>query len=79
MGLFDDFSSIDYSGLQTIFNSAIGSMVDNAACTVPCTLEYGITKYDDCDNCVYDPIGRKSSNVGRWSCPISIWRFMSYV
>ena len=32
MGLFDDFSSIDYSGLQTIFNSAIGSMVDKAAC-----------------------------------------------
>jgi hypothetical protein len=45
MGLFDDFSSIDYSGLQTIFNSAIGSMVDNAACTVPCTLEYYRTLY----------------------------------
>lgn len=70
MGLFDNFGSIDYSGLQTIFNSAIGSMIDNAACTVPCTLEYGITKYEGCTNCNYDPIGRKSSNTYQAGGPI---------
>jgi hypothetical protein len=70
MGLFDDFGSIDYSGLQTVFDSAIGSMVDSDACTVPCTLEYGVTKYDDCNNCVYDPIGRKSSNVYEAGGPV---------
>ena len=46
MGLFDNFSSIDYSGLQNIFDDAIGSMIDSDACTVPCTLEFGVTKYD---------------------------------
>ena len=70
MGLFDNFSSIDYSGLQTIFDSAIGSMIDSDACTVPCTLEFGVTKYDDCNNCVYDPIGRKSSNVYEAGGPV---------
>ena len=70
MGLFDNFSSIDYSGLQTIFDSAIGSMIDSDACTVPWTLEFGVTKYDDCNNCVYDPIGRKSSNVYEAGGPV---------
>lgn len=57
------FENIDYSGLQSIFNDAIGSMLDAAACTVPCTLEYGVTKYEACTNCRYDPIGRKSANI----------------
>ena len=70
MGLFDNFSSIDYSGLQTIFDSAIGSMIDSDACTVPCTLEFGVTRYDDCNNCVYDPIGKKSSNVYEAGGPV---------
>ena len=70
MGLFDNFSSIDYSGLQTVFNDAIGSMLDSVACTVPCTLEYGVTKYENCTNCVYDPIGRKSSNTYQAGGPV---------
>lgn len=32
------------------------------AWNVPCQIIYGITRYDDCPNCVYDPIGGKSSN-----------------
>ena len=35
MGLFDNFGSIDYSGLQTIFDDAIGSMIDNAISVAP--------------------------------------------
>jgi len=31
-------------------------------CSVDCTVYFGITKYDDCANCIYDPIGNKSAN-----------------
>ena len=56
------FSGIIDSNFKSIFNDAISSMLDSTACTVPCTLKYGVTKYDSCDNCIYDPIGKKSSN-----------------
>jgi hypothetical protein len=56
------FSGIVNSNFKTIFNNAISSMLDSTACTVACTLKYGVTKYDSCSNCIYDPIGKKSSN-----------------
>ena len=31
-------------------------------CSVTCTIITGVTLYDDCVNCVFDPIGNKSSN-----------------
>ncbi len=31
-------------------------------CSVDCKLYFGVTKYSDCANCVYDPIGNKSAN-----------------
>lgn len=31
-------------------------------CSVECTLIYGTTLYIDCANCIFDPIGNKSSN-----------------
>lgn len=65
-----NFNNINYSGLQNVFTKAITSMVESSACTVPCTLEYGVTKYEDCSNCVYDPIGRKSSNVYQDGGPV---------
>ena len=33
-----------------------------SACSVECTAIYGVTLYDDCPNCVFDPIGNKSAN-----------------
>ena len=56
------FSGIIDANFKTIFNNAISSMLDSTACTVACTLKYGVTKYDSCSNCIYDPIGKKSSN-----------------
>lgn len=64
------FNNINYSGLQTLFTDAITSMIDSSACTVPCTLTYGDTRYEDCINCVYDPIGRKSANTYQAGGPI---------
>lgn len=56
------FNSIDYTSIQSVFNDAISSLLNCSGCAVTCTLEYGVTKYESCANCVYDPIGRKSSN-----------------
>ena len=56
------FSGIITSDMKALFNSAIESLLDDSALTTACTLFYGVTKYESCDNCLYDPIGRKSSN-----------------
>lgn len=56
------FSGIITSGFKNLFNNAIDALLEDAACTVPCEFSYGITKYDNCSNCVFDPIGKKSSN-----------------
>ena len=58
----NNFAGIISSDLKDLFNDAIGSMFEAGALTVPCTLYYGITKWESCSNCLYDPIGRKSSN-----------------
>ena len=56
------FAGIIKSGHKSLFNDTIGALLEDAALTVPCTLYYGITKWESCNNCLYDPIGRKSSN-----------------
>ena len=56
------FSGIISSDFKQLFNNAISSLLYNDALTLPCTLHYGVTKYNDCGNCVFDPIGNKSSN-----------------
>jgi|19_taG_2_1085344.scaffolds.fasta_scaffold00068_25 hypothetical protein len=56
------YSGVITPGLKTIFSNAISAMLYDDSCTVPCTLHYGITKYEDCANCVFDPIGNKSAN-----------------
>lgn len=56
------FSGIISAGLKTLHKNAISALLYNDALTLPCTLSYGITKYEDCQNCVFDSIGRKSAN-----------------
>ena len=56
------FSNIITSDMKKLFGNAIRSLLEDSALTVACTLYFGITKYEACTNCVYDPIGRKSSN-----------------
>jgi len=56
------FSGIINSDFKNLFNNAISALLYDDSCTLPCTLYYGVTKYEDCVNCVYDPIGQKSSN-----------------
>lgn len=56
------FSGIINSDFKQLFTDALSSLFYDDALTLPCTIYYGTTKYEDCSNCVYDPIGQKSSN-----------------
>lgn len=56
------FSGIISSDFKQLFTDAISALLYDDSLTLPCTIYYGVTKYDDCVNCVFDPIGNKSSN-----------------
>lgn len=55
----------DFTGLITDeFKQLHADMITElvTSCTVECQLIYGQTLFEDCPNCLYDPIGNKSSN-----------------
>jgi len=56
------FSGIITSSMKTTWTNAISSLLLDNACTVPCRIVYGSTRFTDCVNCSYDAIGQKSSN-----------------
>jgi len=64
------FTNIINSTLKTTFNDAINAMLASDGLTLPCRLNFGVTKYESCDNCLYDPIGKKSSNFFMSGAPI---------
>lgn len=55
-------SGIITPGLKSLFNNAISAMLYDDACTIPCQISYGITKYEDCPNCIASPIGSQPAN-----------------
>jgi len=56
------FSGIISSAFKQSFNDAIDALLENTACTVPCTFISGDTKFTDCPNCQYSPTTGRSSN-----------------
>lgn len=56
------FTGIIDNSFKKVFNDAIFALLEDDALTIQCTLEYGVTKYESCGNCLYDPIGQKSAN-----------------
>jgi len=54
------FDGIITSEFKSLHTDAITEVI--RGCSRPCRLIYGQTKFDDCPNCIYDPIGRKSAN-----------------
>lgn len=56
------FSGIISSELKNLHTNAISALLYDDACTQACKLSYGVTKHDPCVNCIYDGVGRKSSN-----------------
>ena len=55
-----NFSGVINSDLKVMHRDAIRALIDGVS--VPCTLIYGGTKWTSCNNCIFDPIGNKSSN-----------------
>ena len=56
------FNNIITEDLKNTFTSAIEALLADSALTVPCKLVYENTKLEDCPNCIYDSISKKSSN-----------------
>jgi len=64
-GSFDGLIS---DAFKDCWTDAITELV--RGCGVTATLIYGVTKFTDCPNCIYDPIGGKSSNRYETGGPI---------
>lgn len=62
------FNSLFSNDLKQLHKQMIDATVD--ACSVECTLHYRATKFEDCINCSYDPIGGKSSNRYQHGGPV---------
>lgn len=54
------FDGIITDQFKEMHQQAISEVI--RGCQRPCRLIYRGSKFEDCPNCVYDPIGRKSSN-----------------
>ena len=68
--MVNPFSGIIDDSFKSLFNNAITAILEDDALTVSCTLDYGVTRYESCVNCLYDPIGQKSSNRFQPVCPV---------
>lgn len=69
MSIFN-FSGIITQELKDTFDGAIMALLEETALTVECTLYYENTRLQDCPNCIYDPISRKSSNQYEQGGPV---------
>lgn len=58
------------NNMKQIFNDAIDALLEETALTVPCKLVFENTKLQDCPNCIYDPISKKSSNQYQAGGPV---------
>ena len=66
------FAGIITGVMKTTFNNAIDALLEDSACTVPCTLVFGGQKFEPCTNCqggIYVPGGPIPFPNGR-ICPL---------
>ena len=54
------FSGIITAQFKQTFTDAISALLEDTALTVPCTLIFANTKLQDCPNCLYVVISKKS-------------------
>lgn len=65
------FSGIITAAFKATYDNAIDALLEDDALTVPCRMEFGITKNTECPNCLTDPINRTSANKYRPGGPVS--------
>lgn len=63
------FSNIPYSQLKILYGQSIDSILSQEGLTIPVTLVYSNNKPNYCNNCIFDPVTNKSSNVYNNSGP----------
>jgi hypothetical protein len=56
------FTGIITSAHKQTFKDMINALLEDTALTVPCKLVFENTKLQDCPNCIYDSISRRSTN-----------------
>lgn len=56
------FTGIITAAHKQTFKDMIYALLENTALTVPCQLVFENTRLQDCPNCVYDSISKRSSN-----------------
>lgn len=64
------FSGIIDSAFKQTFKDAINALLEDTALTVPCKLVFENTKLQDCPNCIYDTLSRRSSNQYQLGGPL---------
>jgi len=64
------FAGIITPAHKQTFKDMINALLEDTALTVPCKFVYENTKLQDCPNCLYDSITRRSSNQYQAGGPI---------
>lgn len=59
----DHVFNIPYAQLKALYGAGIDSILSQDGLTIPVTIVYANNKPDYCNNCVFDPVANKSSNV----------------
>ena len=60
----------DLTPLKDLYNQTIDILLASTGLTTPCTLVYESTKLQQCPNCIYDTISKKSSNRYKTGGPL---------
>lgn len=68
--LVNPFAGLIGSDINAVFKNMIDALLDDGSCSRNCTVIYKGTKYTACVNCLYDAIGKKSSNRYRSGGPM---------
>ena len=57
-----DFTPL-LNNLSQLHSDAITALITSEESTIPCRITYGTTRFTDCENCKYDSIRGRSSNI----------------
>jgi hypothetical protein len=63
--------NLDLTPFKAIYNEAIDILLASTGLTTPCKLIFESTKLQQCPNCIYDSISKKSSNRYKSGGPIN--------
>jgi hypothetical protein len=61
---------LDLTPFKQVYNEMIDTILSNTGLTTPCTLIYESTKLQQCPNCVYDTMSKKSANIYKAGGPL---------